>query len=600
MKNSLIILTFIFAFFQAESQSFVAKVSQSTVSTQGHFQVSFQFEGDGSGFKAPAFDDFMVLSGPNKSSSMQLINGNFSSSTAYSYILRPIKTGELTIGSASITIDDQLVKSNPVKIKAIGNQQSRNNNQQQQGQQQKNNQTPSDDLSSDVFMKLYVTKKDAYIGEQLVATYKLYLNAQVVRYIPNRPAYNGFYNQELEINPSQEVTQEVINGRQFTVATMKKVVLTPQKSGKLEVPPLELEMVVRVQDNQRRRRSLFDQFFGGQKDVKIEVKSNPELINVKPLPSANQPSDFIGAVGDFSLTAEVDRDQLKVNEAVNYTLTLSGKGNIDLINEPKVNFPVDFESYDPKTKQNIKLSHAGTQGSKSYEYVLIPRHEGQFDLRPVTMSYFDPKSKTYKRASTKALSLHIDQGDGAYGNGNSYISAPKKEDVQIIGKDIRYIKTERPDLKRREDQFFRSTLFYILAALPFGIMGALVFMFSFFKSQLSDVAGLKRKRAASIAKKHLSKARKMINGNDAEFYDEISTALFGYVSDKLTIPTSELNREIIQETLHSKGVSDSLLTRLNKALDECEMIRFAPGIVRSKEEMLTATTEIIESLEHEV
>jgi len=425
------------------------------------------------------------------------------------------------------------------------------------------------------------------------------MNTQIVNYASSRPVFNGFYAQELEVDPSGSLVNETINGKQYTVATMKKVVLTPQKSGEITVPSLDMEMVIRVAEKQK-RRSMFDQFFGSFKNVKVEVKSNEEKINVSRLPTQGQPRDFIGAVGEFKLNTTLDRTEVGVNEAINLTVNISGNGNLELISLPKIEFPNDFETYDPKTKQDISVTAAGTKGKRTFEYVLIPRFAGEFKLKPVSFSYFDPKTKSYKQLSSESITLNVLRTDGeSLSSGGAHL-APKKENVQIIGKDIRFIKTDEPELKRKESGFYRSTLFYALSTLPFVGMGASIFLFGFFRTQNSDLNALKSKRAGGIAKKHLAKATKLLNGENEPFYDAISLALFGYISDKLVIPFSELNREKIEETLQSKKVSSDTKEKLKKALDECEMVRFAPGIIRGKEEMLSASKQIIEELEDEL
>ena len=581
------------------SQAITAKVNRTTVTVGDNFQVNFDIEGDGSNFSAPSFEDFGVLSGPNKSSSMQWINGEFSSSLSYSYILRAMNEGDFTIEPASIKFGGNIAKSNAIKIKVLpsGQRASANNNQPRNSQ-------PSEQLSSnntteDLFLKLYVDKKDAFVGEQIIATYMLYMNTQIVNYASSRPVFNGFYAQELEVDPSASLVNETINGKQYTVATMKKVVLTPQKSGELIVPSLDMEMVIRVAEKQK-RRSMFDQFFGSFKNVKVEVKSNEQKINISRLPTAGQPKDFIGAVGTFSLKTNLDRTEVGVNEAINLTVNISGKGNLELISLPKIEFPADFETYDPKTKQNISVTAAGTNGTRTFEYVLIPRYSGEFKLKPISFSYFDPETKSYKKLSSEPIALNVSKEDGTFSENGAAHIAPKKEDVQIIGKDIRFIKTDEPELKRKESGFYRSPFFYALSTLPIIGMGASIFLFGFFRTQNSDLKALKSRKAGGVAKKHLAKATKLLRGDNEPFYDAISIALFGYISDKLVIPFSELNREKIEETLRSKNVSADTQEKLKKALDECEMVRFAPGIVRGKEDMLAASKQIIEELEDEL
>ncbi|NQV53249.1 MAG: protein BatD [Flavobacteriales bacterium] len=588
------------------AQTFVARVNKTELSLGENFQLVFELQGDGSKFSPPPLADFMLLSGPNKASNMQWVNGSFSSSVSYSYMLRAVGIGAFEIGAASIQVDGKELKTDPIPI-TVGRAQARTapanpsqnpRNPSRPDVQGGNEEQLSDEISANIFMKLFVNKKDVFVGEQLLASYKLYLNVNVLDYGFNNLVFNGFYAEDLKLDGNANVTTEVINGKQFQVHTLKQTLLTPQKSGSLEIPSLESEMVIRVRQ-ERRARSLFDQVFGNYKNAKINISSNPEKVNVKALPRADQPGDFTGAVGNFTLKVNADHNEVSINEAINVTIEVAGNGNLELISPPTVEFPSDFESYDPKVKNNVTPSAAGSRGSKSYEYVIIPRFAGEYTLKPITFSYFDPAANAYKRLTADPLKLRIAQTEGENESGIAYV-APKKEDVQIIGKDIRYIHTDDPILKRSEERFCSSTLFYILMVLPFAGMGAALFGVSFYRAQQNDTTSLKSRRAKGLAKKHLAQARKLVTGEDAAFYEAISSALFGYISDKLAIPRSALNRERIEEELRARAVADVVQSDLKKALDECEMVRFAPGIVRGKQEMLNASANIIEALEDEL
>lgn len=602
MKALVVILCSLLSLPPALAQEFVAGVNKNTVSVGERFQLSYTLKANGKHFTPPSLGQFLVLSGPNQSSNMQWVNGSFSSSLSYSYILQASHEGTFTIEPATISVNGKTLTSNPVTVTVMkGNAQAHKPGAATQAQPQPHTggQGSADDMDANVFMKLYVDKRQAYVGEELVATYKLYVNPQVVNYQHNRPVYNGFYTQEIEVDPNAELTQEFINGKQFTVATMKKVVLIPQKTGNIEVPPLEMELVLRVQE-QGRSRSIFDQFFGSYRNVRVEVASNKESVNVKPLPATDQPGDFTGAVGQFKLHVSTDRTEIAVNEAVNLSVAIEGKGNLELIAAPEIGFPADFETYDPKTRQNIAVTGAGTSGKKIFEYVVIPRYAGEFELKPITLSYFDPATATYKRLSSEPIVLHVEKGTGEGSMNEVSYLAHKKEDVQIIGKDIRFIKTDDPKLQPVEERFFGSGAFIGLSAAPFAGMGLAVLLVSMFRARQSDVLSLRSRKASALAKKHFSRARKVMHESDMAFYEEIYKALYGYLSDKFAIPVSELNREAIDRILMERQVPEDVSTELRKTLDECEMARFAPGVVRGKDEILNASTHIIEKLENEV
>jgi hypothetical protein len=564
------------------AQNFEVNVSKKQVAVGERFSLEYKTELAGANFTPPNMQNIQVLSGPNMSESSLNINGKRSRSFTVSYMLRAQQEGEAKIGPATLTTKNETFTSEVITLQVTKQAQ---NKTQAQGE---------NDLSSTMFIKLFVDDKNPYVGEQIVATYKIYMAEQLVNYSSNNPVFNGFYAQNIDLSNSSEVSKEFINNRQFTVATLKKVILTPQKSGTLEVDPIEMELRVRLEDKSR-GRSFFG--FPSYKEVNITVASNTEKINVKPLPSSGQPAGFDGAVGNFTLSAIVDRTDLNANEAVNLTVMYSGNGNIELLSEPKINFPADFEVYDPKVRKNISNNASGSSGKKTFEYVIIPRFGGDFELEPIKLSYFDPSSGKYKTLESEPITLHV--AKGANSTDAAVYNPTSKEDVQILGKDIRFIKTENPELARSESSFFKTQNFYLLSALPVGLGGAFWIIMLFLRRKEHDQS-LTSKRAGGVAKKHLAKATKLINDKNEAFYEAISKALFGYLSDKLSINLAELNRENIESELKAKNVSQVLITQLTKALDECDMVRFAPGVVRGKEEMLAASKEIIEKLEDEL
>jgi hypothetical protein len=597
--KSLITIAFLLLAPVVWAQSFVARLSKSTLAVGENFQITFEYQGDGSRFSPPNFDNFAVLAGPNKSSNMQWINGNFSSSVSYSFVLRAMQEGTFTIGAATLTLNGKSVETEALEVTVVKGRTARQAPPPQTAvTASKGDADLEDELNANIFLKLFVNKKEAYVGEQLLATYKLYLNASIVDYNFGNLVFNGFFAEDLQVDATKNVSTEVINGRQFSVYTLKQTLLTPQKSGEIEIPALETDMVVRVREN-KRRRSIFDDVFGSFRNVQLHTQSNVERIHVLPLPTANQPAEFNGAVGEFKLLATADRDKVAANEAINLTITVEGNGNLELVPPPAIQFPTDFETYDPKIKNNLTPTVGGTKGTRTYEYVLIPRYPGDYTLEGIRFAYFDPKSKSYKHAQSDNIVLTVGQTT-AGNDGSVAMVATKKEDVQIIGKDIRFISLDPPHLKRKEDSFYGSALFYGLTTLPFAGMGATIFLVFFLRAQQENQESVKRKRAKMLAKKQLSWAKKALQKDESTFYEAISQALFGYLSDKLTIQRSELHRDRIQEELLARNVSETLRHSVQKTLDECEMVRFAPGVVSGKEEMLANTTQLIAELEDEL
>lgn len=597
----------------AMAETFEAQLSKSTVRTGETFQLSFVLNGNGKSFEAPSLREFQVLMGPNESYQREWVNGNFSSKTSYSFYLKAPSEGSFEIGAASVRVGGKTLTTKPIRVNVVkggssatakASTQQRNNGSgakpQTKSQGNQNDASLEQQISENLYMKLYVDKTNAYVGEKIVATYKLYINAQIVNnQFTELPVFNGFYVKDVEIPKGSEITQEIVNGQRFQVATLKRVILFPQQSGALEVPQLSMDLVVRVNER-RRAKSMMEQFFGTHRDVKVSVSSNVQKLKIKALPSKGQPADFDGTVGTYDISLKVDKESLKVNEAVNLSVTISGKGNLDLITDPGIIFPGDFESYDPELTSNISVTANGVSGKKTFDYVLIPRYAGNYDLEPISLSYFNPETGTYERTSTAPISWSVEPAAGGASGGPEAFAAPRKEDVQILGKDIRFIKTGDPELKEVGKGFFGSTGFYALSVTPVAGMSMALMMLAFYRKRNADEDGMKKRNAKAVAKRKLAKARKLLVSEDVAFFDEIYKALYGYLGDRFTLTQSELNREQVTKKLEERGASTTIIAEVNRCLEDCEMVRFAPGAVRSKPEVMESAERIISELENEL
>lgn len=583
----------------ADDVKLTASVNKTEVTAGERFQVTFQLNTSGTGFTAPNFDKFSVLSGPNQSTSMQWVNGAMSSSLSYSFILVANQEGELTIGSASIKANGKTYSSEPIKVKVVKGAAQQPAQQQTQRSQQQPPAGQGANVSDYVFIKLFLDKSRAYIGEQIIATYKIYFRASIVNNEVERlPSFNGFWTQEVELPQQANTSQEVVNGIAYNVATLKQTILFPQRSGSLEVDPMGLNVVLRVQDNSR-PRSIFDQFFGTYRDVKYEINSHKGKVEVIALPEQGKPPGYSGAVGKFSMEAILNKNLVKANEAINLKVSINGKGNIKLIEPFKIDFPADFETYDPKTSDKISVTSSGLNGKKEFEYLLIPRHAGNFTLDPVSFSYFDPAIKQYVVLNSGEMKVDVEKG--SENESATAFTSVSKEDVKLIGKDIRFIKTGIAGLREKNRYFFNSFTFYSLIIAP--LLGFLVILLGKrkYQSLQKDVTGLKSRRATRVAIKRLSTAKKSLAGNDKNrFYEEIFKALYGYLSDKLSISVSDLSKEKIGEALKNKSVSDEAVTRLNEVLDRCEMARFAPETGISEQQVYDSSASIISNIEEEI
>ncbi|GAB4376321.1 MAG: BatD family protein [Salibacteraceae bacterium] len=586
----------------ATAQEFTARVSKSALGVGEQFKIEYRLEGKGSRFSPPPFDPFVIVAGPNTSRSMQWINGKTSTTESYSYILQATREGEFEIGPASIVVDGQVVESNAVSIKVTkGSPQNRQHPAPPPGRRNRPDEGPpaKGDLNSQIFVKLFVTKKKTVVGEQFLATYKLYSALNIVGIESmNRPVYNGFYTKELETDVQSTHQIERINNRPFDVYTLKQVLLTPQKTGKLEIPPVELSLIISV-PTPNRGRTIFDAFFGGSTRKRVKVNSNSEYVEVDALPRANQPKDFTGAVGQFNISASVDRAAVFVNEAVTLKVSIEGRGNLELLTPPAIEFPSDFEVYDPRLIEQIKSEPGGTRGRIIYEYVIIPRYAGEFEIPRISFSYYDPENDRYKSLSTAPIAITVAPGTDGSGNASATYARPRKNSVQMLGNDIRYIKTSAPKLREHAEPIFGTALFYALCVLPIAITGIAMLLIGLVRKHNEDQTEVRRRRARRMARKHLSRARKLLKQDQKAFYEELSKALFGYLSDKLALPASELSRDRIREKLIEKNVSESKINNLISTLDECDMARFAPSSVRDPENMLKHTSELIQSIEDE-
>ena len=538
------------------------------------FQVTWELNSSGSNFIAPEITDFQVLGGPNQSTSMQFINGSMSQSITYSYVLRAIKEGSFNIGPAKIKAGGNVIESNELTINVVPGS-SQTTTQSGNGQQKSQTQSSSGD-GSDLFARVEVSKRTAYLGEKITADLKIYSRVTVVNFDDwKMPSFEGFWMKETTSNQQIQLQNEIIDGVMYQTGLIKQVVLYPQKSGEITIDPMELSVVVRERAAGR-SRSMFDQFFGGYQDYKRPIKSNSVTITVKPYPSG-KPADFSGLTGNLNMKASLDKNETKSNEAVNLKVTVSGEGNLYQLQPLDIEFPPDIEAYDPKTSDNIKVSSGGISGSRTFEYVLIPRYAGDFKIGPFSFSYFDAASGKFKTIEQDAFDLIVEKGKND-DSGPTSVNIASKEDIRMIGSDIRFIKQGQYPILNGTNFFYRSVPFYAAIFVPFVLFLLLVGYAEYQKSQGKDVVRLKSKRATGLAKKRLNKAKKLWDEKQtASFYEEVFKALSDYAADKFSIPVAHLNKERIRSTLASKNVPETTINEFIGVLDKTEFARFAPG-----------------------
>jgi len=594
MKKGLTFISMLLMTLQlmASAVSFKAVLSHSKVAVGQRFRITFTVNSGGGSFAKPSFDNFRVLSGPNQSNSMQYINGKMSREYSISYILQATEVGNFEIGPAVITANGKEHKSNVVEIEVV---KELSGGAAQNQRQDRRNQA-GDEFSKYVYIKAFVDKKSAYLGEKLTVTYKLYsrLGMRSIN-LESLPDLNGFWSHDLHSVYDQiKLETEYINGEVYQVAVLKQSILYPQRSGKLTIDPLAMNAVVQVRS--QRSRSVFESMFGSYETKELILSSTPLAVDIKPLPKYRGDGEFSGAVGKFDIQLSSNKQKLKANEAVDLKLEISGKGNLPLVGAPELNFPPDLEVYDPETNNEFKNSAAGSSGKKVFNYLIIPRHEGNFLIEPYAFTYFDLESKSYRTAYTDTLIFEVEKGDEEANV--VYESNRRKEDVEILENDIRFIHLNQLSLLDKDEVFFGSTSYLISILLFILSIMVLYFVSKKFKAQQSDLIGRRKARARKLAARRLSKALKLKEaGDDAAFYEEIGNAIYGYYADRYNMGTAELSLEMLLLKLSAEGADQSLVDELNRIVEQADLARYAPGYAIATEELYKKAKEVIQETE---
>lgn len=552
-------------------------------------------------FRAPSIKGFDVLMGPSRSqqSSIQIINGKrtSSSSTAFTYILMAGNPGTYTIPSASVEVNGKKVFSNTLTIKVLPQDQPSKGGGNGGGSSSRSQAAGSRITANDLFITATASKTTVHEQEAILLTYKVYTLVNLRQLYGKMPDLKGFHTQEVELPQQKTFTLEHYKGRNYNTTIWSQYVLFPQQTGKLEIPSITFDGVIA---QQTASDDPFDAFFngGGYVEVKKKITTPKLIINVQPLPA--KPAGFSGAVGEFKLASSINATDVKTNDAVTIKLTLTGTGNMKLISTPDIKFPQDFEVYDPKVTDNYKLTNSGLAGTKTFEYLAIPRHAGNFTIPAVEFTYFDLKSNSYKTLKTEAYDLKVAKGQG---NADQVIADfTNKENVKMLGKDIRFIKLGDTSLRPKGDFFFGTVGYYLWYLIP--LLLFIVFAVIYRQKALdnANVAKMKTKKANKVATRRMKLAGKLLAENKKnEFYDEVLKALWGYISDKLSIPVSQLSKDNIEAELTNYGVQDALIAEFIAVLNECEYARYAPGDEsEAMDKVYSASVEVISKMENSI
>ena len=586
--------------------TFTAKAPSSVI-MGGQFEVAYTINTNKvNDFRAPSFDDFDVLIGPSRSvqSYTSIVNGKTShvNNMTYTYILMPRKEGTYKLPGASVSIKGKSYTSNALSIKVLPDDGSSNQSSSSRGRNQQDVSRSSNQVTGkDIFLVGQLSKTKASEQEAVLLTYKLYVASVSVSSIrPVKiPDFNGFHSQELDLSNSNRWDLENYKGRNYRTAVLQQVVLFPQRSGQINIEPAEYEVAI---EQPMEFEDPFDAFFNMQSSTTIRKKIvSPAIsLNVDALP-AGKPLDFSGGVGNFSLTSSISTNEIKANEAITIKLVLSGTGNMKLISSPEIDFPSDFEVYDPKVEDQFRLTTQGLSGNRVIEYLAIPRHEGNFKIPAIQFSYFDLKSKSYKTLRTNEFSLKVTKGaaGSSTSTGGVVSNYTNKEDLKILGEDIRFIKLNDVKLHPR-DQFIHGTLTYrLMYIIPLILFVVLLAFNAKRAKENSNIALMRTKKANKVARARMKNAEKLLKeGNKSQFYDEVLRALWGYISDKLTIPLSKLSKDNIEEELTKYGVENELTNQFINTLNECEFAKFAPGDDnQAMDKVFKQATELIGRME---
>ncbi|HRH68930.1 MAG TPA: BatD family protein [Flavobacteriales bacterium] len=557
---------------RAQEIGFTAAVDRNSIAAGEYVKLTVTLTNSQEGFEAPSFGGLVVVQGPFESSSFNYVNGRMSSSVGRTWMLTATAPGKYTIGAAKARVGGGIIQTEPIVIEVSKGAARPNAPDAAQGQARDPN----------LFATISLSKNKAYVGEQVVATYMLYsryANIELSKY--DLPKMDGFWAEEIDLGDTNWEDQlQTVNGLQYRVAVLKRQVLFPQRSGKLRIAPVELSCVV--------NRSFFN------RGSAVNTRSNAVELTAMALPPG-PPAAFNGAVGELEMVVKTDRTEVKANEAIELTITYAGRGNLKLIEAPKLNFPSDLEAYDPKVTDKISVNASGMSGSRSFQYLLIPRHEGEFPLEPITFSYFDTRNGGYRTIQAEPVTFRIAPGDGGP---VSAIQRPSKTDVEMLGKDIRYIRTGDLQLRTAGKHLFGS--------IPwFAGMGAPALAFVIFlgwrrkqERDHSDVTGSRRKQADRVARKRLSEAEQALRSSDRNaFYDALGKALHGYLADKFGLGPAQITDVIVRERFAAFTNGEVVAKDYLGLTTACDMARFAPVEDRPKQQIFDEAVALIGRIE---
>ena len=590
----------------AFAQTSIKVETHNVVALDEQFNVTFIIEGENNptDFTWTCGDDFQLLWGPQqgRSTSISIINGKRTKSvqTTYTYVLKPVKAGTFSLAQATAKVKGNEITSSSVSIEVVASAGQSSSGQPSQSQQSApSSGQPSSRgtlADSDIILDMSFSRTSVVVGEPVIATLKLYQRVNIAGFEgADFPSFDGFWSQELEAPTNIEFTRETYNGQIYNAALLRKYILIPQREGSLTVNPADLVCLVNIRVSSA-GNSIFDGFFDDYRTVRKKVSSKPVTIKVSPLPQG-APDSFGGGVGNFKISAKVSKDTLKTHEAASLLVTVTGNGNISLLEAPKVNFPLDMEVYD--TKISDKVDKGGRSGSKFYEFPFIPRSYGDFVIEPVKYSYYDINQGRYVTVQTDPIPVHVEKGNESDAGAQVVVPGSNRTDVRTLGSDIRFINTKEASLHQRGHFLLGSGLFWTILVLLF--LAAFILWAAFRKiaARRADTVGTKNRKATKMALKRLKLADTFLKQNlYTAFYEELHKALLGFISDKLNIPSAELSRDNIAEALRDGNVDEASINGFVSLLDACEFARYSPDAGhQAMEAHYKSALEVISSID---
>ena len=581
----------------AQEIKFQASVSKNPVAVGEAFRITFAINVQTNRISPPDLSKFDLVSGPSQSSNAQITNNGIVQNIQLSYVLMAKQEGNYLIGAASANIANGLVKSNEINFSVKGKvapQTQQQQNPYQNNQQQRQEQTPAN-AEDNIYIKAIVNKNKVYQGEQFSVIYKLYSKYNAVSFSDIKfPSFSGFYAEELAVPKNIEFVRETVNGQVWLTAVIKKSLLMAQKSGKLEIPSLEMQALVRERTNSR---DIFEQMFGGGfRDISVKLKSKTLVIDVESTPNQGKPASFSGAAGDFTIEASIDKDKLKTNDAATLKITLSGKGGFKLIDNLSVNMIDEIEMYDPQIKDKLIHGESGSSGSRIFEYLLIPKTGGNFELGPFQFSYFSPTSKTYKTISTNKIVLEVERSKN-----DNYGAAKRKSSDNTSKEDVSPIFESNIQFYESDQYFFIGTgYFYFISAIPPFIFLIILGWRRRKNQDLVNSKSIRIKKANQLTQKRLKGAQSLAQGATNEFNQAVLDALYGYLQDKFQLNKFDLSSDQIHVVLHQNGVDEKTIQEWLSIIADCEMAKYSPVSNVTPQKVLDDAAHCLNEIENQL